>query len=282
MNSLRIFSIVSLMVIATVFTSCEETVMLDLRQTPTRIVIEGQVTDAPGSQFVRVTASAGFYQKGNTERVKDAQVTVRDNTGTVTTFLHNPRGVADSVGYYLPPNGFVGEVGKTYTLKVVVDGKTYEATDRLNRMTTLDSLGYRPSVIRERDKPSDGKTYELLLWAKEPQDTEDYYLVKYYRNDSLVYTNDTDVYILNDYGVGENIDGIPSSVYYSIGDRARWEMFNVSRDAFLFYSDLSTILNSDGGMFSPPPANPRGNFSGGALGFFQVSGVTHIDVTLTE
>lgn len=282
MNYQKIYSLITLVGLAGMVVSCEETVQLDLKQTPSRIVIEGQVTNALGSQYVRVTSSDGFYQSGQTTRVTNAQVTVSDDTGEVTSFIHNPRGVTDSTGYYLPPNGFIGQVGRTYTLKVVVDGKTYEASDKLNRMTPLDSLGYRPNAIRERDKPSDGKTYELLLWAKEPQDTEDYYLVKYYRNDSLVYTNDTDVYILNDYGVGENINGFPSSVYYSIGDRARWEMYNVSRKAFLFYSDLSTILNSDGGMFSPPPANPRSNFSGGALGFFQVSGVTHIDVTLKD
>ncbi len=50
-----------------------------------------------------------------------------------------------------------------------------------------------------------------------------------------------------------------------------WRCSGISRDGYLFYNDLNTILNSDGGMFSPPPANPRSNVTGGALGFFQVS-----------
>jgi hypothetical protein len=264
---------------------CDEAVQLDLNQTPSRVVIEGQVTDIPGLQYVRVTRSGDFYQNGSTQRVTDAQVIVRDDTGEQMNFVHNPVGSADSVGYYLPAGNYAGVVGRTYTLSVVLDGRTYQASDKLLRVTKIDSMGYRPNVFREREEeeePSDGKIWELLIYAKEPQDTEDNYLIKYYRNDSLVYNGETDVYVLNDYGVGENIDGVPSSVYYAPGDNARVEMYSLSRDGFLFYSDLSTILNTDGGMFGPPPANPRTNLTGGAMGFFQVSAMTFKEVTVTN
>jgi hypothetical protein len=261
-------------------TSCEETVQLDLRQVPTRLAIEGQVTDAPGKQFVHITRSAGFYETGQTERITDAQVSVTDDSGETMQFVHNPNNIADSAGYYFPSNGYVGVVNRIYTLTVVYDGQTYNASDKLLRVTKIDSLAYRPNRFRERDKPSDGKIMELLIYAKEPQDTEDNYLLKYYRNDSLVYNDEKDVYVLNDYGVGENIDGVPSSVYYAPGDTARVEMYSITRDGFVFYNDLATILTSDGGMFSPPPANPRSNISNGALGFFQVSAMHYKDVIL--
>jgi hypothetical protein len=268
--------------IAILLASCEETVQLDINQVPQRVVIEAQVTDIPGLQFVRVTRSAGFYEPGATNRVADAQVIIRDDSGEQMQFVHNPGGSPDSVGYYLPASGYTGVAGQTYTMTVSLDGQTYEAIDKLIRVTKIDSLGYRPNVFRERDEPSDGKIWELLIYAKEPQDTEDNYLIKYYRNDSLVYDGDTDVYVLNDYGVGENIDGVPSSVYYAPGDKARVEMYSLSRDGFLFYSDLVTVLNSDGGMFSPPPANPRSNISGGAMGFFQVSAMSSKEVSLSN
>lgn len=269
-----------MLVIATVVAGCEETVQLDLDQVPQRVVIEGQLTDVPGRQFVRVTRTAGFYDTGSTDRVTDAQVIIRDDTGEEIAFAHNPRGTSDSAGYYVPPAGYTGVVGRTYTMNVSFAGKTYEASDKLLRVTKIDSMLYRPNIFRERDEPSDGKIWELLIYAKEPQETEDNYLIKYYRNDSLVYNNDTDVYVLNDYGVGENIDGVPSAVYYAPGDKARVEMYSLSRDGFLFYSDLLTVLNSDGGMFSPPPANPRSNIKGGALGFFQVSAMSSSEIVL--
>ena len=48
-------------------------------------------------------------------------------------------------------------------------------------------------------------------------------------------------------------------------------MYSLIREAFTFYSNLSRLLSSDGGMFEPPPANPQNNLSNGALGYFQVS-----------
>lgn len=261
-------------------TGCDEAITLDLDQTPTRLVIEGQVTDAVGRQFVRVTRSLDFYQSGNAERISNAQVTITDDTGESITFVHNPNGAEDSVGYYIPAGNYTGVIDRTYTMTVIVDGQTYTATDKLFRVTTIDSIGYQVNRFRDRDKPSDGKIWELLMYAKEPQETEDNYLFKFYRNDSLIYTNENDVYIFNDYGIGERIDGVASPVYYAPGDKARVEMYSITRDGYLFYNDLSTIMNSDGGMFSPPPANPRSNITGGALGFFQVSAMAESEVTL--
>jgi hypothetical protein len=57
-------------------------------------------------------------------------------------------------------------------------------------------------------------------------------------------------------------------------------MYSVRRNGYLFYNDLNAILNSDGGMFSPPPANPRSNITGGALGFFQVSAMTSASIAV--
>jgi hypothetical protein len=263
-----------LILMIVVLAGCDEAITLDLKQTPPRVVIEGQVTDVSGLQFVHITRSLDFYQSGKAEAVKNALVTITDDTGESIRFLHNPRQHADSTGYYVSQGHFVGTVGRTYTMNVLLDDVTYTASDKLLRVTSFDSLGYQPNRFRNRDKPTDGKIMELLMYAKEPQETEDNYLFKFYRNDSLIYTDKNDVYVFNDYGIGERIDGVTSPVYYAPGDTARVEMYSITRDGYLFYNDLATIMNSDGGMFSPPPANPRSNISGGALGFFQVSSMT--------
>jgi hypothetical protein len=269
-----------LILMIVVLAGCDEAITLDLKQTPPRIVIEGQVTDVAQMQFVKITTSLDFYQAGKAQPVTNAFVTITDDTGESVKFIHNPRQHQDSIGYYVPNTGFVGTMGRTYTMTVLLDNDTYTASDKLLRVTTFDSIGYQPNRFLDRDKPSDGKYMELLMYAKEPQDTEDNYLFKFYRNDSLVYTNRSDVYIFNDYGIGERIDGVASPVYYAPGDTARVEMYSITRDGYLFYNDLGTILNTDGGMFSPPPANPRSNINGGALGFFQVSSITSATLKL--
>lgn len=254
--------------------ACDEATELDLRQTPSRIVIEGLVTNKPGYQSVKVSRSTHFYGSGQTPRVTNANVKVTNDAGLEFVFVHNPSGHPDSLGIYLPQAGFAGEVGNTYTLSVEVDGEVYTGSDQLLSVIPIDSLEFRINEDEQEDPKETGKYYELLLYAREPQEEKNFYLFKYYRNDSLVFYNETDIYYSDDILLGENIDGVPSPVYYGPEDSARLEVYSLTRQGFVFYNDLSTILNNDGGgMFGAIPASPRSNLTNGALGFFQVSAV---------
>lgn len=262
--------------------ACEETVILDLEETMPKMVIEGQVTDRAGYQFVKISKSTGFYATGKTPRVTDATVVVDDNAGNHYEFVHNPRNHADSAGYYLPQTAFTGVIDRIYTLTVVAEGQTYTAQDKLNRITTIDKLEYRIDEDEREDPEDPGRFYEVLMFVKEPQETRDYYLFKTYRNDSLTYGLDTDVYYADDELVGESIDGFPLPIFYAQNDLARAEVYSLTRDAYIFYRDLYKVLNNDGGMFSQPPADPRTNLSNGALGLFQVSAVVSSEIRISE
>jgi hypothetical protein len=260
--------------ISMVFFSCEESITLDLRQTEPRVVIEAQVTNQAGYQFVKVTQSVGFYQNGATPRITNAVVSVTDDLGNVVNYTHNPRAHADSAGIYLPEVPFTGTIGRTYSLSVQVNGTTYEATDRLNDVIPVDSLGYKVNEFQEEDPEEEGKIYEILMFAREPQNEANFYLFKFYRNDSLTYTNDTDIYYSDDELLAENINGVSSPVYFGTNDFAKVEIYSISRVGYVYFNDLWSILNNDGGgMFGPVPAMPRTNLSNDAIGFFQVSAV---------
>lgn len=263
--------------------SCEETIVLDLNQTEPKTVIEAQVTNQPGMQFVKLSKSVGFYQTGVTPRITDATVTVEDNEGNVFTFVHNPNAVADSAGYYLPQTPFTGVVGRTYTLTVIAEGETYTASDQLLPVTNITKLEFAVNEDEQEDPKDEGRIYEILLFATEPQDEKNYYLFKFYRNGEFSLYDDTDIYYSDDKLLGESINGVPSPVYYAMGDEATLEMYSLTRDAFIYYNDLNSLLNNDaGGMFGPIPSSPRTNLSNGALGFFQVSAVDISSIVLVE
>ena len=265
-NLLYIFSL------CLIFFSCEESIDLDLRQTDPRVVIDGQVTNQPGYQFVKVTWSTGFYQQGPTPRITNAVVTVEDDSGNMISFVHNPRQHADSAGIYLPEVPFTGTIGRTYTLRVQVDGTTYEATDRLNSVIPIDSLDYTINEFQQEDPEEEGKIYEVLMYATEPQNENNFYLFKFYRNDSLIYFNDTDIYYSDDELLAEKINGVPSPVFFGMDDDVKVEVYSISRVGYVYFNDLWSILNNDGGgMFGPIPASPRTNLTNNALGFFQLS-----------
>lgn len=263
--------------------ACDEPTHLDLRQTPPRMVIEGLLTNKPGYQYVKVSWSTDFYDSGKTPRIEDATVTVTDDQGNTYPYVHNPGNDPDSAGIYLPSTSFAGIVGRTYTLSVAVDGEVYTGTDQLLAVAPIDSLSFQINEGQKEDPKEPGKIYELLLFAREPQDVKNYYLFKYYRNDSLVHFFPTDVYFSDDAMLAEEINGVPSPVYYAVEDTARLEMYSLTRQGYVFYNDFSLLLNNDGGgMFGPVPAPPRSNLSGGALGFFQVSAITEKQAILTR
>jgi hypothetical protein len=262
------------------FISCEETVKLDTLQAPSKIVIEGMVTNVAGNQFVKITKSTDFYQSGNTPRVTNATVTVQDDLGSIFQFVHNPKNESNKNGYYYPSGPFKGSIGRTYKLKVVADGQTYEAQDQMTRTMTFDSLTNRINEDEKKDPKVKGRYYQVLLYGKEPQETKDYYIFKYYRNDSLSLYNISDIYNVDDQGIGANVNGVTAPIYFGLNDKVRLEALSVSRNAFLYYTDLYNLINSDGGMFSAPPANPRSNISNGALGVFQASAIASKEIVI--
>jgi hypothetical protein len=182
----------------------------------------------------------------------------------------------------LPQAPFTGVIGKTYSLHVDVDGEMFEAQDKLNPVTIMDSLKYRINADEKRDPKIEKRFYELLMYTTEPPESEDFYLFRFYRNDTLNLYFPSDIYFSDDKTLAEKINGIPSPVYFQLGDSARVEMYSLSRTGFVFYNDLFNLINNDGGMFSPPPANSRTNLSNGALGFFQVSAVDVVGLRIKE
>jgi hypothetical protein len=259
--------------ITTLF-ACEEPYVIEQDASEQKIVIEGLLTNREDMQYIKVSRTADFYSDGNTPRVTDALVSVTDDEGNVLEYVHNPGGNEDSTGFYFPSTNFAGVPGKTYHLSVTVDGATYEASDKLTPITPIDSLTVRLDEEEQADPEDEGRFYEVLIFTKEPQDEENFYLFKFYRNDSLFYDNNTDIYFSDDKLLQENIDGIPAPSHFAANDLARVEAYSISRQGYVFYNDLSSLLNNDsGGMFGPIPSTPRTNLTNGALGFFQVSAV---------
>ncbi len=262
--------------------SCEEVVTIDTGDLAERVIIEGQVINAPDLTYVKITRSRDFYAEGPADRITDASVEVIVNGSETVTFIHNPTGEPFLEGYYLPIGGLIGEVGASYELRVNVDEVSYQATEQMMPVTTIDSLTSKFNEDEFEDPEIPGRYYEVLLNAEEPQETEDRYLFKFYRNDTLIRDFPTDVYVAQDELLGDRIAELEIPGYYSVDDLVRVEMYSLTQEAFVFYSDLANLLNGDGGMFSPPPANPRSNLNNGALGYFQVSAVDMDEVIVYD
>ena len=257
--------------------ACEEVVDLDINQSTPQIVIEGLLTNKDTTHYVKVSRSIQFYESG-LNPVTDATITV-SNGSQVYLYSHNPGAVDSLNGYYFSDVAYAGSIGEAYTLSVNVGGIEYMATDTLKNVTEIDSLAVVLAPNPDEDDEAEGRIYQVLLFAEEPPATEDFYQFQFFRNDTLI-TSTNNVYVFDDDALGDRLDGLPSPVLFKEGEKAGVEIYSLTKEQYLFYTDLSNILNSDGGMFSPPPANPRNTFTNNALGLWQVSAVREGNVII--
>jgi len=137
------------------FLSCQkeitDEIMLDLPEAAEKIVIEG-VIEAGSPAILNITKSVGFFSPSdsssiNKSIVRNAKVTVNDGSSTFnfrfidTTIIFNCNRYPIT-GYY--NLDLIGMVGKTYSLNVIVDDKTYTAITTIPSAVPLFDVHFRP------------------------------------------------------------------------------------------------------------------------------------------
>ncbi len=263
--------LVNIIAFTLLFYSCEKVVEIDIGQSVPQVVIEGILTNVDTTHFVKVSKSIPFYETGLSV-VTDAIITVTGN-GQVYNYTHNPMVLDSMKGYYFSDDKYEGIIGNDYTLSVDVQGVNYSANDTLRFVTPIDSLSFTIAAQISEEDEEDGKIYQAILYANEPQESEDFYQFQFYRDNELIAYPDN-IYVFSDVAFGPSLNGLRSPVLFREGELATVKLLSISREQYLFYSDLANLLNTDGGMFSPPPANPRNTFTNNALGLWQVSAMS--------
>lgn len=248
------------------FSSCEEVIDLPLKGADSpALIVEAEVVDIKGYSFVRLGETLDYYDPTEEPKISGAIVSVTDQDGNKMDFLESN----EEAGLYLPQDpDYKGVVGNTYKLLIEYKGKTFTSENKIYRVTNIDSLQVR--FVPESRFQDEG--YYLYFYAKEPQDTKDYYFWRNYTNDTLNYENAGDLTFASDQGIGEDIDGLQFPFKYDAGDTVRLEQYSMSKEVYDYYNDLTSVVFNDGGLFSPPPVNPRTNIKGqNVLGVFMTS-----------
>ena len=212
-----------------IITACEETVLIEVDQTEERFIIEALVTNQPDKQVVRISRTVDFYAEGISPAVSGAQVSVSSSNGTEHGYVE-----IDTIpGVYVPVQPFVGEVGLTYDLNVQVGERAFTASEELLPVTTVDSLTYEIDEERLAERGPNAFVYDVLLYTKEPQDEENFYLFKFYRNGEELNDNGEDIAVTDDVAVGEAIEGLELPEHHSLGDSVSIEMYSLTRTQFI-------------------------------------------------
>jgi len=247
--------------------ACQKVIKIDLNDTDPRLVIEAWIYDTPGPYEVKLSETTSYFNPELSAGISNAQIVISDDAGQVDTLIYVSPGTFET-------KHLQGYPGRTYTLKVFYQDKLYEASTYLPPVVPIDSLGY----MRAEDSffGTEGK-YLVTFFAHEPQHEQNWYRFNVYKYslvlnaDSLVNARAADWMITDDLVLKGDVIDLPFPQEFDPGDSVTVHMLSLSLPAYEFLFAMHNQIISDGGMFSPPPANPKNNISGGALGYFGAS-----------
>ncbi len=247
---------------------CEKVVNIDLNETEARLVVEGWIYNDAGPHRVELTQTTSYFKPEGSPRVSGAVLIISDNQGQIDTLQETTPGKYET-------GHLVGVPGRTYKLKISHEGKEYSAETYLPPVVPIDSLGFIPA----EDFAFGGEEgkYLVTFFAIEPQPEKNWYRFQLYKYslitgaDSLINGESPDWLVTDDTALKGEVKDLPFSFLFDPGDSIKVEMMSLDQPAHNYLLALQTQLNGDGGMFSPPPANPASNISGKALGYFGAS-----------
>ncbi len=258
---------------------CEDVIVIDLNSAAPRIVIEGEITNTDTLSIVKITKSTDFYQPGVYKKVSGANIVITDSDGNSSTLTEIEDGLYKT-------NSIKGEPGKSYSITVKAEGKTYQAESTMPKQVNLDSLAIEVAPYPPGGG-EDKKRYFLHLYFIDPPDVDNYCRFKVFNNGAQLggffiyfdkYTNGNKIdYRLVLQAKKNNI---------KIGDILTAELQSIDKAAFDFYKTANSVNASRAGgrpnSSSVAPANPITNWSNKALGVFTAYSVSRQSIKVEE
>ncbi|OFY36459.1 MAG: hypothetical protein A2W91_02650 [Bacteroidetes bacterium GWF2_38_335] len=239
-----------------ILSSCEKVIDVNLNSSDPKLVIEAKMTDSANCQ-VKLSETVNFDETNTFPEISGAVITLRDNYGNFETLTETSAGIYSSFS-------IIGIPGNTYTLKVTVDEKTYTAISSMPYPVAIDTITF--TSIGALSHKTNMASVELL----DPMGIKNYYrfveiINGQTQNNIFIFEDRFDdgksitAPLFTDPGSGDASNKILS------GDAVEIMAQCIDKSVYDYFLSLS---QSGGGMHSSTPANPKSNFSNGALGYF--------------
>lgn len=257
----RIFLIV---IAFSILMSCEKVIDLDLKDSESKFVIEGHITDEPGPYYVKLSKSVPFNQSSIYPAITNALVEIEDSEGTTETLSHIGGGVYET-------SSMQGVPGRTYHLKVEADGETYTASSTMMEAVPLDSIDITYLTFG---------TKEIILLVPVYTDPES--PGNHYKFDLTVNgVKDKSYLVWSDAANNGEVNKRPLrtiNLDIESGDTASIELQSINPFDYRYYFTLSQGARGPGA--STTPANPESNVSNGGIGLFSAYAVSRKTVVI--
>jgi hypothetical protein len=243
--------------------SCTKVVDINLNDAAPKIIIEGGLSDIPASCSVKVSKTVNFDQPNDFPPVTGAVVTITEDFGDKTALTEISAGLYKADLYR-------GISGKTYTVSVTAEGKTYTASSKMAYPTAIDTI-IPERVSWERFGKTETLNYVIIKY-QDPKFQDNYYRFIEKINSTI----STDIMIDNDILRDGNV--INQQIYsenplVQEGDTITIYLQTIEKDIYNYFEQLRQVTSQDRGGQPAAPANPTSNFNNGALGYFSAHAV---------
>ncbi len=265
------------------FYSCEKSIDFNLQESEPVLTVDAQVENGM-APLVVLTKSFSYYQKIDAPLlvnsfVRNAEVTMSNGTVTHRLKEYSFTIAPGFSGYYYSldssnlATAFVGQFNKSYTLKIVADGKQYDAvTDIPGNVNYPDSVWFKAA-------PQNPDTNKRVMYirATDPAGRGNYvrYFTKKNKEVFLPGENVFDDQVIDGstyeiqlpQGINRNNPAKADSSFYKRGDTVTLKFCAINKASYTFWNTWEFAYQSIGNPFAQPN-KVIGNISNGALGIF--------------
>lgn len=260
--------LLSIILVSMILSSCEEVIILDLKTTDPRVVIEADLDGTTGTLEVRCSKTNDFYADSAFLPVSDAEVVLlygKDDSQTVSE---------TEPGIYIL-EGFTVVPGSLYRIEVTIDDITYEAQAIAPKPAQILEVIIEPVEIQ--GPPPEIRFLGIgTAWLDIP-DEENFYCLRMTVNNKLPGSK----FLIEDTGqdgelllVTEIRDGLEN------GDSLQFQLSAINKEVYEYFQQVDDM--GANGFSAAAPYNPIGNFSNDALGFFGVCFTNKKEVVIEE
>ena len=268
----------------TIILSCEKDINFDLKGSPDLVVVEA-VIENDKAPTVILTKSFSYFSNISPQILEQSFVHHADvfiSNGTLThklkEYSYTPIPGYTAYVYQVDSaslsTSFSGAFNTTYTLKILAEGKEYNATTRIPALATFPDSVY----FKQAPFIPDSNKRRMFVKATDPLGLGNY--VRYFtqRNSGAFLPGRASVYsdevidgttydVSFPQGIDRNFPLEPDSNFYNRGDTVTLKFCNIDKASYTFWSTWEFAYQSIGNPFSQPN-KVLGNISNGALGVF--------------
>lgn len=279
-----IFQTAFLLLLSFCFWSCEKDVDFKLKDEAEKLVVEATIENGQ-PPVVFLSRSLNFFSQITPQLLLQSFVHGADvflSNGDKTHHLkeyNTPLGGGYALSYYSIDSSdlstaFAGELGKSYSLRILADGKEYTAISTIPQLTKrIDSVWWKPA-------PSQAEPNEVIVMVKatDPPGFGDY--IRYFtqRNSEPflapvnatfddLFVDGTTYELPIERGVDRNVKITDEDRFFKRGDTVTLKLCNIDKATYDFWRTMEFSYQSVGNPFSTP-VKVASNISGNALGYF--------------